>query len=158
MSDLAGGKREKRSHCEHAYCSMSDAMIMQYTGFESRRRGREYAFQVRFAAEDVRDFKLTISVEAFDARRARFQDAPDICSLRLRRELTANADCLSDTNFLITDNELDDYARGTTRSPESAPDRPAENTPAPPFVTHLTRKQALEIPSAIAFEGGILGA
>jgi hypothetical protein len=88
---------------------MSHAILMQYTGFESKRRGREYTFQVRFAAEDVRDFTVTISVEAFDARRARFQDAPDICSLRLKRELTANADCPSNTNFEITDIELEDY-------------------------------------------------
>jgi len=82
---------------------------MQYIGYESKNRGREYAFQVRFAAEDVRDFTVTITAEAFDSRRVRFQDAPDVCSLRLKRELTANVDCPSKKNFLITDSDLDEY-------------------------------------------------
>jgi hypothetical protein len=97
---------------------MSHGIFMQYTGFEAKNRGREYAFQVRFAAEDVRDFTVTITVEAFDARRVRFQDAPDVCSLRLKRELTANADCPSNTNFLITDNELDEYRMSHSSKPD----------------------------------------
>ena len=40
---------------------MSNSILMQYLGFESKNRGREYAFQVRYAAEDVRDFTLTIA-------------------------------------------------------------------------------------------------
>jgi hypothetical protein len=82
---------------------------MQYTGFESKNQGREYGFQVRFAAEDVRAFTVTITVRAFDSRRVRFQDAPDVCSLKLKRELSANLDCPSNTNFLITDTDLDEY-------------------------------------------------
>jgi len=96
---------------------MAHQILMQYTGFESNNQGREYAFRVRFAAEDVRDFKVTITVEAFDSRRVRFQDAPDVCSLRLKRELTANEDCPSNTNFFITDNDLDEYSM--SHSPKS---------------------------------------
>jgi hypothetical protein len=88
---------------------MSQSMYMQYTGFESGLKGREYGFQVRFAAEDVRDFTVTISTKAFDSRLVRFQDAPDVCSLRLKRELTANTELPSNTNFQITDSELEDY-------------------------------------------------
>lgn len=91
---------------------------MQYTGFESKNQGREYGFQVRFAAEDVRDFTVTITVEAFDSRRVRFQDAPDVCSLRLKRELTANMDCPSNTNFLITNNDLDEYRMSHGSKPD----------------------------------------
>jgi hypothetical protein len=104
----------ERVHTE----SMTHGIFMQYTGFESKNRGREYAFQVRFAAEDVRDFTVTITVEAFDSRRVRFQDAPDVCSLRLKRELTANVDCPSNTNFLITDTDLDDYRNSHSSKPE----------------------------------------
>jgi hypothetical protein len=47
----------------------------------------------------------------------RYQDAPDVCSLKLRRELIANADLPSHTNFPITDSELEDYRAGhTTKS------------------------------------------
>ena len=78
-------------------------------GFESKARGREYRFEVRLAAEDVREFTLTIADEAFNCRRVRYQDAPDVCSLKLKRELITNADVPSLTNFPITDEELDDY-------------------------------------------------
>jgi len=71
---------------------MSNSILMQYLGFESKNRGREYAFQVRYAAEDVRDFTLTIADDAFTSHRIRYQDAPDVCSLKLKRELVANSD------------------------------------------------------------------
>jgi len=90
---------------------------MQYLGFESKGQVREYAFQVRYTKEDVREFTLTILNEAFTSHRVRYQDAPDVCSLKLRRELTANADLPSNTNFPITDTELDDYKAGHTSKP-----------------------------------------
>lgn len=91
---------------------MSNSILMQYLGFESKNRCREYAFQVRYAAEDVRDFTLTIADDAFTSHRIRYQDAPDVCSLKLKRELVANADLPSHTNFPITDSELEDYRAG----------------------------------------------
>jgi hypothetical protein len=97
---------------------MTQGILMQYTGFESKNQGREYGFQVRFAAEDVRDFKVTITVEAFDSRLVRFQDAPDVCALRLKRELTANMSCPSNTHFLITDNDLDEYRMSHSSKPD----------------------------------------
>lgn len=93
---------------------MSDSILMQYLGFESKNQAREYAFQVRYTAEDVRDFTLTILNEAFVSGRVRYQDAPDVCSLKLRRELIANANLPTDTNFPITNSELDEYRVGHT--------------------------------------------
>lgn len=101
---------------------------MQYTGFESNAQGREYAFQVRFAAEDVRDFKVTITIEAFDLHRVRFQDAPDVCSLRLKRELTANVACPSNTNFLITNDEMDEYRMSHSSKPDQRKWAASRNT------------------------------
>src|SRR6202046_4698295 len=88
---------------------MSQSMYMQYTGFESGIKGREYGFQVRFAAEDVRDFTVTISTKAFASRPVRLRAAPDVCSLRLKRELIANMELPSNTNLMVTDSELEDY-------------------------------------------------
>jgi hypothetical protein len=93
---------------------MSHNILMQYMGFESKARGREYRFEVRCAAEDLREFTLTIPDEAFNSRRVRYQDAPDVCSLKLKRELITNADCPSRTSFSITDAELDDYRMAHT--------------------------------------------
>ena len=95
--------------------------MMQYVGFESKNRSREYAFQVRYAAEDVRDFTLTIADDAFTSHRVRYQDAPDVCSLKLKRELITNADVPSRTNFPITDEELDDYRVAHTSKTAKSP-------------------------------------
>ena len=56
-----------------------------------------------------REYTLTIPNEAFQAHRARYQDAPQICSLRLRRELATNANQPPTNEFCITDAELADY-------------------------------------------------
>lgn len=88
---------------------MSSEMILQYLGFVSQPLDREYTFSVREPACEPREYTLTIANSAFDARRARFQDAPDICSLRLRRELAASNNHPARTHFSISDAELEDY-------------------------------------------------
>jgi hypothetical protein len=99
---------------------MTNTILMQYMGFEAKNQGREYLFQVRCSTEDMREFTLTIADEAFNARRVRYQDAPGVCSLRLRRELVGNANCLANTNFPITDAEMDDYRTAhTSKTPKS---------------------------------------
>jgi hypothetical protein len=88
---------------------MSDGVLMQYLGFESNNGAREYAFQVRYTAEDIRDYRVTVENEIFASRRISFQDAPDLCSAKLKRELTTNAGHLSGTTFVITEGEVDAY-------------------------------------------------
>jgi len=88
---------------------VTDTLLIEYRGFTPRALVREYLFSVRESAMEPREYTLTIPNEAFHSRRARFQDAPDICSLRLRRELAANANHLPKTHYRITDAELDDY-------------------------------------------------
>ena len=69
---------------------MSDTLIVQFVGYEVLPLVREYRFTVRESKAETREFTVTISNASFDGRRARFQDAPDICSLRLHRELAAD--------------------------------------------------------------------
>ena len=88
---------------------MTDNLIVQFVGYEVLSLVRQYKFSVREPKSEAREFTLTIANASFDCRRARFQDAPDICSLRLRRELAADANHPSNTHFEITDEELDDY-------------------------------------------------
>ncbi len=97
---------------------MSDNLIVQFVGYEVNPIEREYRFSVRESKSEAREFTLTIANAAFDCRRARFQDAPDICSLRLHRELAADGNHPANTHFQITDQELDDY-RGP-HSPKSS--------------------------------------
>ena len=88
---------------------MSEITLVQYVGFESKAMVREYTFQVRHAMDEPREFTLTITNEAFSSRRVRYQDAPDVCSLKLQRELATNGNNPLKAHFRITDAELDDY-------------------------------------------------
>jgi len=88
---------------------MSDTVVVQYLGFEAKPLVREYTFQVRYAMNERHEFTLTIANEAFDSHRVRYQDAPDVCSLKLQRELATYANHPPEAHFRITDAELDDY-------------------------------------------------
>ena len=96
---------------------MSHPFIVQYIGFEAKALVREYIFSVREAANKPREFTLTIANEAFVSRRARYQDAPDICSLKLQRELATPTNHPPKTHFRISDAELDDYRAAHTHKP-----------------------------------------
>jgi hypothetical protein len=88
---------------------VSNSAIVQYVGFQAKTRVREYAFAVQLSSEAFQ-YTLTITNEAFESHRARYQDAAEICSLRLHRELTANDNHPVETHFRITDAELADYS------------------------------------------------
>src|ERR1700674_1303064 len=100
---------------------MSDSLIVQFVGYEVSPLEREYRFSVRESKDDAREFTLTIANASFDCRRARFQDAPDICSLRLHRELAADANHPANTHFEITDEELDAYRGRHSPKPSTSP-------------------------------------
>jgi len=95
---------------------MSTSLIVQYIGFQAKPLSREYTFHVRGPAEE-RDFTLNIANEAFISHRARYQDAPSICSERLQAELAAHSNSPSETQFVITSAELDSYR--AARSPKT---------------------------------------
>jgi hypothetical protein len=80
---------------------MSNDIIMQYVGYQVTEMVRRYTFHVR---------------EAFVSHRARCQDAPGICAARLQAELTAFSNHPAETQFDITDAELDNYRE--SRSPK----------------------------------------
>jgi hypothetical protein len=88
---------------------MSAEARIEFVGFEAKMLVREYTFTVREPAGDLREFTLTILNEAFEGRRVRYQDAPDVCSGKLRRELAATANHPLSTHYRITDAELEDY-------------------------------------------------
>jgi hypothetical protein len=89
-------------------------ILVQFVKFEAKTLVREYTFVVREASTDAREFTLTIANQAFNERRVRYQDAPDVCSLRLRHELAANANHPEASHFLITDADLEEYRSSHT--------------------------------------------
>jgi len=92
---------------------MNNGPIVQYLGFEAKPLVREYTFNVREAGVE-REFTLNIANEAFLTQRARYQDAPGICALRLNAELAAHSNNPPDTRFAITAAELDNYRDSRT--------------------------------------------
>ena len=87
---------------------MTQAQV-EYVSFRPTKKAREYLLSVR-RGEDVHEFTVAIRNEAFLSGRARYQDAPDICFLKLQRELAAVAeDKLPSRSLEITDEELEEY-------------------------------------------------
>ncbi len=97
---------------------MSREILVQFVKFEAKASVREYIFMVKEASGDPREFILTISNEAFNARLVRYQDGPDVCSAKLRQELAAYGNNPPDTRYLITAADLEDYR--TSHTPRSA--------------------------------------
>jgi hypothetical protein len=90
-------------------------------GFECTSAGRAYRLRVDGVGEP-RLFTVTILTAAFDTRKARFQDAPELCFARLQRELATNAELPDGLEFVITPAEIDEYRDAQLRR---SPDRKA---------------------------------
>ena len=99
---------------------MIDAVVLQYVGFETKGAVREYSFTLRGSGGTSSEYFASIASDAFVTHRVRYQDGPDICSRRLRREFANQTDHPAFTCFSITDAELADYQRGHVTKPEPA--------------------------------------
>jgi hypothetical protein len=82
---------------------------VQYVGFTARAMVREYSFLVRESSIDSKEITFTILNEAFTSHRLSFQNAPDICSLKLHRELADSSNNPLKTHYRISETELDAY-------------------------------------------------
>jgi hypothetical protein len=88
---------------------VSHEILVQFVKFEAKALVREYTFMVREASADPREFRLTIANQAFNERRVRYQDAPDVCSVKLRQELATHANHPPNTSYRISDADLEQY-------------------------------------------------
>lgn len=100
---------------------MAEHVNVQYVGFKTKGLVREYSFIVRRALNQTSEFTLTIANEAFVSRRVRFQDAAEICSLRLQRELAVFGDQPPQAEYAISEADLDDYR--TAHAPKASSHR-----------------------------------
>jgi hypothetical protein len=97
---------------------MTETVNVQYLGFEAKTLVREYSFLVRQASSETREFSITIVNEAFTSHRLSYQDAPDICSLRLHRELDAFSNNPPQAHYRISEADLAEYR--DTHAPKGA--------------------------------------
>ena len=105
---------------------VSDAVVLQYVGFESKGAVREYAFTLRGTDGASSEYFVTMA-NAFVAHRVRYQDAPVSCSLRLHRELATRTDHPPSTRFSVTDAELADYKDAHTPKSKPSASAPRED-------------------------------
>ncbi len=96
---------------------VSDTLVLQYVGFETKGTVREYTFTLRGSGGQSCEYFVTIANAAFVAHRVRYQDAPEICSLRLHREFAARTDHPPSTCFSVTDAELAEYMKAHAPKP-----------------------------------------
>ena len=97
---------------------MSDAVVLQYVGFENTGAVREYTFTFRGSGGTSTEYFVTIANAAFVAHRVRYQDGPDICSLRLHREFASRTDHPPSTRYSVTDTELAEYMNAHLPKPK----------------------------------------
>jgi hypothetical protein len=95
-------------------------VTIRYLGFECTSEGRSYRLRVDRGTDDPRLYTVSVPSEAFDSRRARFQDAPELCLQRLQRELDENAELPGGSSLMITAADLDRYREAQQRR---SPDR-----------------------------------
>lgn len=58
---------------------------VSYVGFKTLPTAREYTLRVTQTDGSSQDFQLAVSNDAFLSRHVRYQDAPEICFLKLQR-------------------------------------------------------------------------
>ena len=82
---------------------------VQYVGFTAKATLREYSFMVQESSIDSHEVTFTILNETFTSHRLSLQNGPDICSLKLHRELADSSNSPLKTHYRISENELDAY-------------------------------------------------
>ena len=103
---------------------------VQYMGFTAKAMVREYSFLVRESSIDPHEITFTILNEAFTSHRLSLQNGPDICSLKLHRELADSSNGPLKTHYRISETELDAYRDSHTSGAAKAlyPRKAAEHS------------------------------
>ncbi len=82
---------------------------VQYVGFTAKATLREYSFMVQESSIDSHEVTFTILNETFTSHRLSLQNGPDICSLKLHRELADSSNTPLKTHYRISEADLDAY-------------------------------------------------
>jgi hypothetical protein len=98
--------------------------VAQYIGFKANTQERKYNFIVRRTLNEISEFTIPIGNETFGPRRVRFQDAPEIFSLRLHRELDTFEDHPPQSNYRISEMDLNDFMTAHPSSSRRYPHKP----------------------------------
>jgi hypothetical protein len=100
---------------------------VEYVGFTTNERAREYTLRVRQKAAEAIEVTLSIDSQAFLDKRVRYQDGPEICFLKLQKELTAADDGRVPSRLSVVDADLEEYK--TAHAPKAPRRHPPQPTP-----------------------------
>ncbi len=106
------------------------SVTVQYVGFKSKAVAREYTFLVREMSTEPQEIIFSILNEAFSSRRLSFQNAPDICSRKLHKEMADPVNNPMKTHYRISESDLDVYRDA---HPAKGPKGMYPRKPAPQF-------------------------
>jgi hypothetical protein len=85
-------------------------VTIQYRGFTQAETSRVYDFVVSEGAEDARKFTVKILLTFFRSTALRFQDGPEICCDRLKRELAGETqEARAASHLTISAGDTQDY-------------------------------------------------
>jgi hypothetical protein len=90
---------------------------VEYVGFNAEIGGRSYRLRVSQASGEFLEYSLLIAHDAFVSHRVRYQDAPEICYLKLQRDLAAGGEPPVPFEQTVTDAELDAYRMAHAAKP-----------------------------------------
>ena len=86
------------------------SLVIQYTGFQLKPRGRDYCYRVVALKTEDREFILTITNRAFVEGHLPYQDGAALCYQKLQKELLAEtADSPLQQHLTISDADLNEY-------------------------------------------------
>jgi hypothetical protein len=86
------------------------SVLIQYTGFQLKARGRDYLYRVVGVRSEDREFTLTISNRSFEERHIPYQDGAALCYQKLQKELLGEtADVPLQHHLTISDQDVDEY-------------------------------------------------
>jgi hypothetical protein len=106
---------------------MSGARV-EYVGFSVGERERSYTLRVWGASGDPHEFSVSIANQAFLEHSLRYQDAPEICFLKLQRELVACGEGWPALRLAVTRAEIEEYR--TSHAPKAPQRRPKPPIPS----------------------------
>ena len=96
---------------------MATTLRSEYVGFTVNETSRVYTMRVRRPDGIFHDFQIAIANKSFLSKRVRYQDAPEICFLKLQEELgLCGEDSAPASRIQISDAELDAYREAHTKS------------------------------------------
>jgi hypothetical protein len=95
---------------------MNTTLRSEYVGFTVNESSRVYTMRVRRPDGVFQDFQIAIAKQSFLSKRVRYQDAPEICFLKLKQEWSqCGEDSTPASQIQITDAELDAYREAHTK-------------------------------------------